>query len=173
MADEAKPDRVKVDAAQLTIGMYVVELDRPWTDTTFLFQGFRIRQQQDIRLLQEVCRYVWVDAQQSVTVHDQVTTNIAQPEALQPVIAKVDFNLEMLQAAPTWHAAREESLRILQAVKLGRGARCRRSQSNHQGLRREHPAQPGRDALAGAHQEQRRIHRRAFAARIHPLNCFG
>jgi hypothetical protein len=119
MDGEAKPDRVKVDAAQLTVGMYVVELDRPWTDTSFLFQGFRIRQQQDIRLLQEVCRYVWVDAQQSVTVHDQVTANIAQPEALQPVIAKVDFNLEMLQAAPTWHAAREESLRILQAVKLG------------------------------------------------------
>ena len=119
MDGEAKPDRVKVDAAQLTVGMYVVELDRPWTDTSFLFQGFRIRQKQDIRLLQEVCRYVWVDAHQSVTVHDQVTANIAQPEALQPVIAKVDFNLEMLQAAPTWHAAREESLRILQAVKLG------------------------------------------------------
>ena len=119
MADEAKPDRIKVDAAQLTIGMYVVELDRPWTDTTFLFQGFRIRQQLDIRLLQEVCSYVWVDARQSVTVHDQVTANIAQPEALQPAIAKVDFNLEMLQAAPTWGAARDESLRILQAVKLG------------------------------------------------------
>ncbi|WP_394236006.1 HD-GYP domain-containing protein [Pseudomonas anguilliseptica] len=119
MDGEAKPDRVKVDAAQLTVGMYVVELDRPWTDTTFLFQGFRIHQQQDIRLLQEVCRYVWVDARQSVTEHDQVTANIAQPETLQPVIAKVDFNLEMLQAAPTWNAAREESLRILQAVKLG------------------------------------------------------
>ncbi|MFP6798133.1 MAG: HD-GYP domain-containing protein [Pseudomonas sp.] len=119
MADEAKPDRIKVDAAQLTVGMYVVELDRPWTDTTFLFQGFRIRQQQDIRLLQEVCRYVWVDARQSVTEHDQVTANIAQPEALQPAIAKVDFNLEMLQAAPSWNAAREESLRILQTVKLG------------------------------------------------------
>ena len=119
MADEAKPDRIKVDAAQLTIGMYVVELDRPWTDTTFLFQGFRIRQQLDIRLLQEVCSYVWVDARQSVTVHDQITANIAQPEALQPTIAKVDFNLEMLQAAPTWSAARDESLRILQAVKLG------------------------------------------------------
>ncbi|MCZ4323632.1 HD-GYP domain-containing protein [Pseudomonas anguilliseptica] len=119
MDGEAKPDRIKVDAAQLTVGMYVVELDRPWTDTTFLFQGFRIRQQQDIRLLQEVCRYVWVDARQSVTEHDQVTANIAQPEALQPAIAKVDFNLEMLQAAPSWNAAREESLRILQAVKLG------------------------------------------------------
>ncbi|VXB48196.1 Diguanylate cyclase [Pseudomonas sp. 8BK] len=119
MDGEAKPDRIKVDAAQLTVGMYVVELDRPWTDTTFLFQGFRIRQQQDIRLLQEVCRYVWVDARQSVTEYDQVTANIAQPEALQPAIAKVDFNLEMLQAAPSWNAAREESLRILQAVKLG------------------------------------------------------
>lgn len=58
MADNTPTDRIKVEAAQLSIGMYVVELDRPWTDTSFLFQGFRIRQQQEIRLLQEVCNYV-------------------------------------------------------------------------------------------------------------------
>jgi len=118
MAETPPTDRIKVETTQLSIGMYVVELDRPWTDTTYLFQGFRIRQQQDIRLLQEVCSYVWVDARQSVPVQAQVTANIAQPEKLQPAIAKVDFNLEMLQAAPAWSAARDESLRILQAVKL-------------------------------------------------------
>ncbi len=29
MADNANTDRIKVEAAKLTIGMYVVELDRP------------------------------------------------------------------------------------------------------------------------------------------------
>lgn len=119
MADNANTNRIKVEAAKLTIGMYVVELDRPWTDTTFLFQGFRIRQQQEISLLQEVCSYVWVDARRSVGVSDQLAENIAHPSDLQPVIAKVDFNQEINQAAPVWHAAREASLRILQAVKLG------------------------------------------------------
>lgn len=119
MAADSHTDRIKVEAAQLTIGMYVVELDRPWTDTSFLFQGFRIRQQQEIRLLQEACSYVWVDAHRSIGMLNQLAENLAQPDNLQPVIAKVEFNLEIQQAAPTWHAAREESLRILQAVKMG------------------------------------------------------
>ncbi|WP_313515907.1 HD-GYP domain-containing protein [Pseudomonas sp.] len=120
MVDGAKTDRVKVEAAQLAIGMYVMELDRPWTDTAFLFQGFRIRQQQEIRLLRENCSYVWVDARRSQGVEDQLIENLAQPAGLQPVIAKVEFSEEINQASPIWHAAREESLRILQAVKLGR-----------------------------------------------------
>lgn len=119
MTDNAKPGRIKVEAAQLTIGMYVVELDRPWTETSFLFQGFRIQKQEEIRLFQKVCSYVWVDARRSLSVHEQLAENANAATPLEPVIAKVDFNLEIQQAAPAWHAAREESLRILQAVKLG------------------------------------------------------
>ncbi|WP_339905977.1 HD-GYP domain-containing protein [Pseudomonas guineae] len=119
MADDSKTDRIQVEAAQLTIGMYVVELDRPWTETRFLFQGFRIQKQQEIRLFQELCSYVWVDAQRSLSVSEQIAENVETSALLKPVIAKVDFNLEIQQAAPIWHAAREESLRILQAVKLG------------------------------------------------------
>ncbi|BBP83750.1 MULTISPECIES: HD-GYP domain-containing protein [unclassified Pseudomonas] len=117
MADSATNDRIKVEAAQLAIGMYVTELDRPWTDTNFLFQGFRIRQQQEIRLLQEVCDYVWVDARRSLGVHVQLAENLATP--LLPTIGKVDFSQELERASPVWDAAREESLRILNAVKLG------------------------------------------------------
>ena len=32
----------KVSAHDLRVGMYVVELDRPWIDTPFLFQGFLV-----------------------------------------------------------------------------------------------------------------------------------
>jgi putative nucleotidyltransferase with HDIG domain len=117
--DNSRERRMKVDAGQLVIGMYVVELDRPWTDTAFLYQGFRIQQQQEIRLLQDVCSYVWVDAQRSLGVREQAAENAAQSTPLEPLLAKVDFTQEMQHAVPAWHAAREESLRILQAVKLG------------------------------------------------------
>lgn len=100
MADDSPIDRIKVEAAQLTIGMYVVELDRPWTDTSFLFQGFRIQKQQEIRLFQQQCSYVWVDARRSVSVSEQIAENVGATAPLQPVIAKVDFNLEIQQAAP-------------------------------------------------------------------------
>jgi HD-GYP domain-containing protein (c-di-GMP phosphodiesterase class II) len=121
MSDAGARDRIKMPIGQLSIGMYVVELDRPWGETAFLFQGFRIRQQQEILLLAEVCQYVWVDARRSVGMQRQVEENLAAAATaeLQPVIAKVDFNLEMQQAEPAFHSAREQSLRLLEAVRLG------------------------------------------------------
>ncbi|MFT6466507.1 MAG: HD-GYP domain-containing protein (c-di-GMP phosphodiesterase class II), partial [Halopseudomonas sp.] len=110
---------MKIDVAQLTIGMYVIELDRPWTETSFLFQGFRIRQQEEIRLLQEACKHVWVDSRLTVGVKQQIIENHALAPELQPTVGKVSFTQEMDQASPVWHAAREESLRLLDAVRMG------------------------------------------------------
>ena len=119
MGDDVRNDRLKVDTGELQIGMFVVELDRPWTHTNFLYQGFRIRQAEEIRLLQEACAYVWVDARRTQSSSEQALENAAQQAPLQAQIAKVEFNQAVDQAAPVWHAAREESLRILQVVKLG------------------------------------------------------
>ncbi|MEA5445888.1 HD domain-containing phosphohydrolase [Gammaproteobacteria bacterium AB-CW1] len=55
--------RVSVD--ELVPGLYVSELDRPWTETPFLFQGFMVETEADIRALREHCEYVWVDGERS------------------------------------------------------------------------------------------------------------
>jgi hypothetical protein len=34
----------EIEVANLTVGMYVAELDRPWLDTPFPLQGFYVRQ---------------------------------------------------------------------------------------------------------------------------------
>jgi len=44
----------------LSIGMYVCELDRPWRETPFLFQGFEIRSKEEIETLRRFCRQVYV-----------------------------------------------------------------------------------------------------------------
>lgn len=41
--------------------MCVVDLDRPWLETPFLFQGFYLQTEQDIKTVQEYCRYVYID----------------------------------------------------------------------------------------------------------------
>ncbi len=78
MGDDVRSDRLKVDTSELQIGMFVVELDRPWTHTNFLYQGFRIRQAEEIRLLQEACAYVWVDARRTQSSSEQALENAAQ-----------------------------------------------------------------------------------------------
>jgi HD-GYP domain-containing protein (c-di-GMP phosphodiesterase class II) len=51
---------VRVGVNQLKIGMYVAELDRPWLETPFLFQGFYIRGQDEIDELRKFCDYVYI-----------------------------------------------------------------------------------------------------------------
>ena len=46
---------------QLTIGMYVIELDRPWLETSFPFQGFEIKTKAEIQAIKHVCEHVYID----------------------------------------------------------------------------------------------------------------
>ena len=55
----------KVEAAELTIGMFVVELDRPWLETPFPLQGFLVESQQEIEELREHCRFVYIEPERS------------------------------------------------------------------------------------------------------------
>ena len=57
--------KAKVSTSDLQVGMYVAHLDRPWTETPFLFQGFFIRNQDEIEELQRHCQFVYVDIEQS------------------------------------------------------------------------------------------------------------
>jgi HD-GYP domain-containing protein (c-di-GMP phosphodiesterase class II) len=43
--------------------MYVSELDRPWIETPFLFQGFEVRTTLDIEEIKRYCVYVYIDTQ--------------------------------------------------------------------------------------------------------------
>lgn len=52
----------KIDVKYLKIGMYVEELDRPWEETPFLFQGIYLRTFEDIQEVQRFCKYVYVAA---------------------------------------------------------------------------------------------------------------
>jgi HD-GYP domain-containing protein (c-di-GMP phosphodiesterase class II) len=55
---------VQVEVRNLQTGMYVSSLDRPWLETPFLFQGFEIRDGDDIAELRKHCKYVYVDVEE-------------------------------------------------------------------------------------------------------------
>ncbi len=64
--------RLKIATSELRTGMCVVDLDRPWLETPFLFQGFIISGDSDIQTVQKYCRHVYID-----------TTRGARPEPRQ------------------------------------------------------------------------------------------
>lgn len=53
----------RVAVRDLRLGMHVAELDRPWLETPFLFQGFELSSPQEIDQLIEHCQYVYIDAE--------------------------------------------------------------------------------------------------------------
>ena len=54
-------ERLTIDAGNATIGMYVSKLDRPWLETPFVFQGFEIRDREELDMLQRYCSTITVD----------------------------------------------------------------------------------------------------------------
>ncbi|WP_428609940.1 HD-GYP domain-containing protein [Sedimenticola sp.] len=52
---------LKVRVNDLQPGMYVSSLDRPWLETPYPIQGFRIASERDQRHLKQYCDYVYVD----------------------------------------------------------------------------------------------------------------
>jgi len=58
--------KIPVDDVQLD--MYVAELDRPWTETPFIFQGFKITNDNQINELRKRCIYVFIDIEKGLDV---------------------------------------------------------------------------------------------------------
>lgn len=51
----------KIDVKDLRVGMFVVELDIPWEESSFMFQGLEIKSPADVLAVQKECSQVWVD----------------------------------------------------------------------------------------------------------------
>ncbi len=51
----------EVAVESLNFGMYVSKLDRPWTETPFMFQGFVLKSDKQLEVLKKYCKTVFVD----------------------------------------------------------------------------------------------------------------
>ncbi|QGX39233.1 HD-GYP domain-containing protein [Permianibacter aggregans] len=60
--------KVQVPVGALQLGMYVCELDRPWSESPFLFQGFPLLTEDDLSAVRLHCNYVFIDQARSVQV---------------------------------------------------------------------------------------------------------
>jgi len=59
------PLKIKVNSVDLIKGMYISELDRPWVESPFLFQGFLIKDAEEIEQVISTCKYVYIDTEKT------------------------------------------------------------------------------------------------------------
>lgn len=64
-SSELLQKRIKVDTANIEMGMFVAQLDRSWLETPFIERGFVVSQQDQLELLRKFCSHVYVDVSRS------------------------------------------------------------------------------------------------------------
>lgn len=83
--------RKKVAVEELRVGMFVAELDRPWRETPFMFQGFEIRSDDDIAELRRHCQHVYI----------VVADALKDPAPRRPIVEHATPVIITTETAPT------------------------------------------------------------------------
>jgi putative nucleotidyltransferase with HDIG domain len=111
--------------------MYVSELDRPWLDTPFLFQGFRITNQQEIEQIKGLCDFVFVDMEKSTVPIPNTMFDAALPRSKPqkqnyakiikaPLPYTESFEDEVGRAWHCYQQATQQVSSLFDDVKMGR-----------------------------------------------------
>ena len=123
--------KIKIDVNDLEYGMFVSELDRPWTETPFLIQGVLIESGEDIAEFRRLCDYVYIDVERSrEIIAPKLRTLAAKPLAedkphsneitLQVVEREQEaFRKELKVARKIHHRTRGYIDKLLDDVRLG------------------------------------------------------
>ncbi len=135
--------KIRVPVHQITIGMYVCDLDRPWLDTPFPVQGFEVTSPEDIQLISDICEYIYIDVKKSKLnqhipetqpVQTQATRNglfkrlfrrpnessTAKDGEQQPYKDKHSVEEELENAGNAYRNTKDTVNEILENFKLGR-----------------------------------------------------
>jgi HD-GYP domain-containing protein (c-di-GMP phosphodiesterase class II) len=108
---------VTVPVGALRPGMYVAELDRSWLDTPFAVQGFLLRSNADIAILNELCFTVQVCPRRSVR---KIPMGIMSPMPVQaPSATSVGLKSDFWKPRSAFESAKEVSAGSSSRLKSG------------------------------------------------------
>ena len=122
--------KVMIDPKHLQKGMYVAELDRPWLESPFLFQGFRITNFDELEQLEKICDYVFVDPEKSaipvpknlsaIPMRSKASRTKTSTYIKQTPPFQTTFEQEYPRAHKTFEVTKENVTNIFGDIRLGR-----------------------------------------------------
>ena len=120
----------QVKSENLTIGMYVHHLDRPWFETSFLSHKFLIKSSKQIEDLRKQCRHIFIDTEKGLD--STPVKEIEKYEGIQEVqirTARADKEKEktsvpngdnLRKALEVYNQAKETVSSIFKDIRLGK-----------------------------------------------------
>jgi hypothetical protein len=134
---------IEIPVDLLRKGLYVSQLDRPWIDSPFLFQGFEVESDEELRQLTQLCKRVHVEvnaeeagelrermnqrrpaaipAAPTSTSLDEISQDIGSRLHLVPDKDPVPLKTELLSARGAYGQARDTVAKIFDRLKRGGG----------------------------------------------------
>src|SRR5690242_1937313 len=118
--------RRKVSVSDLTLGMYVAELDKPWEQSPFLFQGFVIETQEELKQLRQECRHVFVDVAPPKEASPRSSLRRTTPLTASTTITSrsapeaVAFRNEVREVVKTQQAASTSITHVMDDFRMGK-----------------------------------------------------
>ncbi len=104
-------NKKQIPVEELGLGMYVTELDRPWLDTPFMFQGFPITSADQIDTLKQYCKTVFIDLERDTSVNPRDAHELTEASLLGSVVYEEVTPVEKeLAAARETYSAFEENI---------------------------------------------------------------
>ncbi|WP_415844513.1 HD-GYP domain-containing protein [Stutzerimonas zhaodongensis] len=111
----------RLHVSHLELGMYICELDRPWRQTDFLFQGFPLLKLEHIQAVRERCDYVFVDDTRRVLVDQgQMILPSATPLRVTRKMTRIPLSLEVQEAREAYRSSTLVLDQVLLDVQQGR-----------------------------------------------------
>lgn len=109
----AEKGLIKLHVYELQLGMFVSQLEIPWQDSPFLLEGFDLKTQADIKAVQDVCDYVYIDTARQKQVHGAALTKSSKLEK------KIAFNQAFKESQKTFQQTTNLVKTLMDDVRFG------------------------------------------------------
>ncbi len=110
----------EIPVDKLQFGMFIVELDRPWTETPFVFQGFELKTKAQHETLRKHCKKVFIDTEKGLDLRDrsQLKAGAAHVSVLTTIKKKVTYEekASIKSETPVARAAHAKTAVVLKNV---------------------------------------------------------
>lgn len=120
-------EKVKVPVDVLEKGMYVSELDKPWVETPFIFQGFLITNENELDQLNQYCEFVYIDTEKSRVAIPEFKIESFSREPVpvtEPVLVyENSFEDEFPRAKKLYERIQPQIKNVFKDVRIGRAIR--------------------------------------------------
>ncbi len=112
--------RERISVEEVQFGMYVAELDRPWTETPFKYQGFYLRNAVELAALKKYCKHVFIDPERTEKTTPIATQTVFKVRGETPYPETVKVEEEFRHAQPLFEQTARKIPELLQpAAKAG------------------------------------------------------